>query len=159
MPVPSLALQQYGSRALDEQRSQIAIAPLRYAAENRPAAGRYLFWYKAEPRCEVSTFGECIAGPDRGDHCARYNRSDAWRTHQSTAVFILLDERFNLCSGRRHPRIEIAPVCGQILDQPDYLLRQYIRLSRQDLWKGPIGARLLLVEPAVPAPAKSRVSD
>lgn len=70
MPRPTLTLQKYGSGTLNEQRSQVPIAPPRYAAENGSIVGRDLLRYQTKPCCKVSAFMEGITGSDGGDHRA-----------------------------------------------------------------------------------------
>jgi hypothetical protein len=89
---PSLAPEKYGSGPLDEQCSQITIAAPRYASEDRPIARRDLFRYKAKPCCKVAALAEGITSSDRRDHCARGDRADARRAHQTATVCILIGE-------------------------------------------------------------------
>src|SRR6266404_1340708 len=58
-------LDQHDPGGLNEQTAQIAIAALRYAAEDRAVAGRQLFRHEPEPCAEVAAFRERIAGADR----------------------------------------------------------------------------------------------
>src|SRR5205807_6585491 len=113
-------LDQDDPRRLHEQGTQIAIAALRYAAEDRAVAGRYLLRHQPEPGAEVAAFGERIAGADRSHHRARDDRPDARHRHQPLARLILTGERFNLVGYVPDAFIEPSPVTCQALDEPQH---------------------------------------
>src|SRR6202047_2487887 len=79
-------LYQHDPGGLNEQTAQIAIAALRYAAEDRAVACRYLLRHQSKPGAEVAAFREHVSSADRGYHRARDDRADARDRHQSLAV-------------------------------------------------------------------------
>src|SRR5579859_1744521 len=68
--LPALGLDQHHPCSLYEQNAQIAVTSLRYLSEDGAVAGGDLFWHQAKPGGEVAPFGENLASPDRGYHCA-----------------------------------------------------------------------------------------
>src|SRR5262245_45830825 len=80
---------------LDEQGAQIAIASLRYAAEDCSVSGRDLFRYQPKPRAKVAAFRERISSADRGHHSTRDDRPNAGYGHQPLAALILPRQCFD----------------------------------------------------------------
>src|SRR5262249_10463695 len=62
--IPALRLDQYNPCGLNEQNAQVAIAALRYLAEDGAVAGRDLLGDEPQPSGEVAAFRERIAGAD-----------------------------------------------------------------------------------------------
>src|ERR1700693_5836894 len=60
MPLPALGLDQHNPRRLDEQDAQVAIATLRYLAEDCAIPSRDLLGDEPQPSGEVAAFGEPI---------------------------------------------------------------------------------------------------
>ena len=89
MSLPTLRLDQHDPRCLHEQNAQVAVAPLGYLAEDCAVASRHLLWHEAKPGGEVATFGERLAGADRGHHSAGDDRPDARNAHQPLAAAVL----------------------------------------------------------------------
>src|SRR6266481_258737 len=116
-------LDQHDPGGLNEQTAQIAIAALRYAAEDRAVAGRQLFRHEPEPGAEVAAFRERIAGADRGHHRARDDRADAGDRHQSLAAFVLTSQRFDLAGEAPNARVQAAPVCRQLFEDAQHATR------------------------------------
>src|SRR5215470_8740536 len=59
VPVPALRLDQYDPGGLNEQNAQVAIAALRYLAEEGAVAGRDLLGDEPQPGGEVAAFRVC----------------------------------------------------------------------------------------------------
>src|SRR5215468_1712629 len=96
VPVPALRLDQYDPGGLNEQNAQVAIAALRYLAEDGAVAGRDLLGDEPQPGGEVAAFRERIAGADRGHCCASDDWPDPGHAHQPLTTDILACHRFNL---------------------------------------------------------------
>ena len=80
---------QHDPCGLNEQNSKVAITTLRYLAQDGAVPGRDLLGNEAKPCGKVSSFGEAIASPDRRDHGAGDDRSDARDAHQPFAPGVL----------------------------------------------------------------------
>src|SRR5215469_14855901 len=76
--------QHYPGR-LHKQDAQVAIAALRYLAEDGAVSGRDLFRHQSKPGGKVAALGEHIAGADCRHHSARDDWPDAWHRHQTLA--------------------------------------------------------------------------
>src|SRR5262245_51076108 len=109
-------LDQHDPGGLNEQTAQIAIAALRYAAEDCAVTSRYLFRHQPEPGAEVAAFREGIAGADCGHHRARDNRANARHRHQPLATLVLTSQPLDLAGEAFDALIEVAPVSRQVLD-------------------------------------------
>jgi hypothetical protein len=68
--LPALRANQNHPGRLHEQDAQIAIAALRYLAEDGAVSGRDLPGHQPKPDSEVATLGEHIAGADCRHRCA-----------------------------------------------------------------------------------------
>jgi len=113
-------LDQHYPGRLDEQGAQIAIAALRYAAEDCSVSGRDLFRYQPKPGAEVAAFRERISRADRGHSRARDDRPNAGHSHQPLAALILSRQRFYLPGHALDALIEPAPVTCQVLDNTQH---------------------------------------
>src|SRR5262249_24265214 len=113
-------LDQDDPRRWHEQGAQVAIAALRYAAEDRAIAGRYLLRHQPEPGTEVAALRKRIAGADPSYHRARDDRPNARHRHQPFARLIFTRQLFDLARDRLDARIEPAPVACQVLDEPQH---------------------------------------
>src|SRR5262249_59460150 len=58
MTIPALRFDQHHPRGLHEQNTEVAVAPLRYLAEDSAVARGDLFGHQAEPSREVAAFGD-----------------------------------------------------------------------------------------------------
>src|SRR5262249_51163952 len=80
MALPALGLDQHNPRRLNEQDPQVAIATLRYLAEDCTIPSRGLPGDEPQPSGEVAAFGERIAFANRSYHCAGDDRRRARST-------------------------------------------------------------------------------
>src|SRR5262252_3519167 len=96
VPVPALRLDQYDPGGLNEQNAQVAIAALRYLAEDGAVAGRDLLGDEPQPGGEVAAFRERIAGADCRHHRARDDRSNPRYAHQALTAGISARKNLNL---------------------------------------------------------------
>src|SRR6266568_7199679 len=74
MPLPALWLDQHNPRRLDEQDAQVAIATLRYLAEDCAIPSRDLLGDEPQPSGEVAAFGERIPIANRPGPCDAVHR-------------------------------------------------------------------------------------
>src|SRR4029450_6175487 len=93
-----------------EAPQTMAIAALRYAAEDGAVAGRDLLGDEPQPGREVAAFGEGIAGADRGHRRAGDDRPDFGHAHQPLTTGILARHRFDLARQALNPFIEAPPI-------------------------------------------------
>src|SRR5262245_41772637 len=116
VPSVRLHLHKHDPCCLHEQDAQVAITALRYPAEDRAISSRDLLRHKPQPCSEVTTLGETIAGPDRGHHRARDDRSDAWYARQPLASGVPFGMILDLAGQALDALIEPAPVRSQFLE-------------------------------------------
>ena len=88
MTLPALRFDQHHPGSLYEQNAQIAVATLRYLAEDSAVAGRDLLRHEAQRCGEVATFRERVASTDSGHNSAGDDRSVARNAHQSLTAGI-----------------------------------------------------------------------
>ena len=81
---------------MNKQNPQVAVAALRYLAEDRAVPGRHLLREQAQPGGEVAAFGERISTADRGHHRAGDDWTDAGHAHQPLAAGVLARDGFDL---------------------------------------------------------------
>src|SRR6266516_6898847 len=74
MALPALGLDQHNPRRLDEQDPQVAIATLRYLAEDGAIPSRDLLGDEPQPSGEVAAFGERIPIANRPGPCDAVHR-------------------------------------------------------------------------------------
>jgi hypothetical protein len=75
-------------RRMDEERSQIGIAPLGYAKQLLASARRMLIGHQSQPSGEVSPLFECGAIPDGSNYGSSCDGSDAWYAGQADRAFL-----------------------------------------------------------------------
>src|SRR6266536_6523968 len=85
MALPALGLDQHNTRCLDEQDPQVAIATLRYLAEDGAIPSRDLLGDEPQPSGEVTPFGERIPSANGGHYRAGDDRPDPRHAGRSTA--------------------------------------------------------------------------
>src|ERR1700728_1014999 len=96
MALPTLRLDQDNPRRLHEQDAKVAIAALRYLAEDGAVAGRDLLRDEPQPSGKVATFREHISSADRGHRRAGNDRADAGHAHQPLATGVLARNSLDL---------------------------------------------------------------
>src|SRR5229473_5065322 len=133
MALPALWLDQHNPRRLDEQDAQVAIATLRYLAENYAIPSRGLLGDKPQPSGEVAAFAERIAIANGSYHCAGDDRPDPRHAHQPLATGIPARDGFDLARQALDALIEPAPVASQFLDRPHHARREDIGARTEDL--------------------------
>src|SRR6266566_1095705 len=94
--LPALGLDQHNPRRLDEQDAQVAIATLRYLAEDRAIPSRDLLGDEPQPSGEVAAFCERIAIANGSHHRAGDDRPDPRHAHQPLATGISAGDGFDL---------------------------------------------------------------
>src|SRR6266702_8671986 len=124
--LPALGLDQYDPRRLDEQDAQVAIATLRYLAEDRAIPSRDLLGDEPQPSGEVAAFWERIAIANGSHHRAGDDRPDPRHAHQPLATGISAGDGLNLARQALDALIEPAPVTSQVLDDVHNAWRQDI---------------------------------
>src|SRR6266567_1467486 len=87
--LPALGLDQHNPRRLDEQDAQVAIATLRYLAEDGAIPSRDLLGDEPQPSGEVAAFCERIAIANGSHHRAGDDRPDPRHAHQPLAQPII----------------------------------------------------------------------
>src|SRR5262249_15045035 len=112
MALPALGLDQRNPRRLDEQDPQVAIATLRYLAEDRAIPSRDLPGDEPQPSGEVAALAERIALANRSYHCAGDDRPDPRHAHQPLAAGVPAGDRLDLARQALDALIEAAPVAG-----------------------------------------------
>src|SRR6266567_1897698 len=120
-------------RRLDEQDAQVAIATLRYLAENYAIPSRGLLGDKPQPSGEVAAFAERIAIANGSYHCAGDDRPDPRHAHQPLATGIPARDGLDLARQALDALIEPAPVASQFLDRPHHARREDIGARTEDL--------------------------
>src|SRR6266498_178469 len=145
MALPALGLDQHNPCRLDEQDPQVAIATLRYLAEDRAIPSRDLLGDEPEPSGEVAALGERIPVANRSHHRAGDDRPDPRHAHQPLATGIPAGDGLDLARRALDTLIESAPVVRQILDDVHHAWRQDIGGPGQD-------ARQLGPQEALPLP-------
>src|SRR5258708_31447469 len=133
--LPVLRSDQYDPGRLNEQDPQVAIAALRYLAEDRVVFRRELFGDKTQPGGEVAALGERIPGADRRHHRAGDNRPDTRHAHQPLATGILARKASDLAPQAFDPLIPPPPVARQILHQVNHARRQHRAACRENAWQ------------------------
>src|SRR5262245_39925536 len=118
VPFPDLLSDQHDPGRLDEEGPQVAVAALRYRAEDGAVARRHLPWDQPEPGGEVTPLGESIAACDRGYHRAGDDRTASWDAHQPFAADVPVGQKLDLARQLFDPLIEPPPVGGEILEDP-----------------------------------------
>src|ERR1700732_1885403 len=137
-------LYQHDPGGLNEQTAQIAIAALRYAAEDRAVACRYLLRHQSKPGAEVAAFREHVSSADRGYHRARDDRADARDRHQSLAAFVLTSQCFDLAGEVLNARVQSAPLSCTVIAVAQHARREDIGARREDTRQlGPQGTQAL----------------
>src|SRR5262249_25136926 len=91
--------------------------------------------FGTSPSLEVATFGERLAGADRGHHGARDNRSDTGNAHQPFAAGVLGCDGCYLIGQVLDTLIEAAPILAEALDDAYHARRQHIGRRGQDAWQ------------------------
>src|SRR5262249_31668537 len=86
--LPALWLDQHNPRCLDEQDPQVAIAALRYLAEDRTIPSRDLLGDEPQPSGEVAAFGERIPFANGSHDCTGDDRPNPRHAHQPLATGI-----------------------------------------------------------------------
>src|SRR5947209_2075910 len=124
--LPALGLDQYDPRRLDEQDAQVAIATLRYLAEDRAIPSRDLLGDEPQPSGEVAAFWERIAIANGSHHRTGNDRPDPRHAHQPLATGISAGDGFDLARQALDALIEPAPVTSQVLDDVHHAWRQDI---------------------------------
>src|SRR6266704_1546333 len=124
--LPALGLDQYDPRRLDEQDAQVAIATLRYLAEDRAIPSRDLLGAEPQPSGEVAAFCERIAIANGSHHRAGDDRPDPRHAHQPLATGISAGDCLDLARQALDALIEPAPVTSQVLDDVHHAWRQDI---------------------------------
>src|SRR6266496_4992067 len=145
MALPALGLDQHDPRRLDEQDPQVAIATLRYLAEDRAIPSRDLLGDEPQPSGEVAALGKRIPIANRSHHRAGDDRPDPRHAHQPLTTDISVGDGFDLARQGLDARIEPAPVASQVLDDVHHAWRQDIGGRGQD-------ARQLSTQEALPLP-------
>src|SRR4029077_19919535 len=79
--LPALRPDQNNPGRLHEQNAQVAIATLRYPAQDGAVSGRCLLGNKAEPGAKVAPLREHFTAADRSHHRAGDDRADAGHCH------------------------------------------------------------------------------
>src|SRR4029077_18432918 len=133
--LPVLRSDQYDPGGLNEQDPQVAIAAFGDLAEDRAVSRRELFGDKTQPSGEVAAFGERIPGADRRHHRAGDDRPDPRHAHQPLATGILARKGSDLARQAFDPLIQPTPVAGQILDEVNHALGQYLTTRRENAWQ------------------------
>ena len=124
--LPALGLDQYNPCRLDEQDTQVAIATLRYLAEDCAIPSRDLLGDEPQPSGEVAALGERIPGANGSHHRTGNDRPDARYAHQPFATGILAGDGFDLARQALDALIEPTPVASQVLDDTHHAWRQDI---------------------------------
>ncbi len=132
MALPALWSDQHDPRRLHEQNPQVAIAALRYLAEDCAIPSRDLLGDEPQPSGEVATFGECIPIANGSHHRAGDDRPDPRHAHQPLAAGISPRDGLDLARQALDALIEPAPVASQVLDEVHHAWRQDIRGRGQD---------------------------
>src|SRR5215469_7067682 len=101
--LPVLRPDQDNPGGLNEQNAQVAIAALRYLAEDRAASRRELLGDQTQPSGEVAALGERISGTDGRYRRAGDDRPDARHAHQPLAASIPARKRLDLTRQRLDP--------------------------------------------------------
>src|SRR5439155_6599816 len=125
--LPALGLDQYNPCRLDEQDTQVAIATLRYLAEDCAIPSRDLLGDEPQPSGEVAALGERIPGANGSHHRTGNDRPDARYAHQPFATGILAGDGFDLARQALDALIEPTPVASQVLDDTHHAWRQDIQ--------------------------------
>src|SRR5262249_62127033 len=112
MALPALGRDQHDPRCLDEQAPYVAIATLRYLAEDRAIPGRDLLRDEPEPSGEVAAFAEPIALADSSHHRAGDDGPDPRHAHQPLAAGIPAGDSLDLSRQGLDAFIEPTPVAG-----------------------------------------------
>ena len=89
-----------GSGTVDEQRSQVRIAPLGDASEPADVSARVLLGCEAEETRKVPSGGKALDVTDEGDQCGCGQQSDAWNGTQMGNRLVLPGECLELAFGR-----------------------------------------------------------
>src|SRR6266536_4730883 len=111
---------------------RVAIATLRYLAEDGAIPSRDLLGDEPEPSGKVATFGECIPGANRTHHRAGDDRPDPRDAHQPFTTGIPVGDGLDLARQALDALIEPAPVASQVLDDAHHAWRQDIGGRGQD---------------------------
>src|ERR1700722_16865321 len=127
--------EQNNAGALHEERAQIAIATLGDAAEDGTITRGHLLRHQTEPRRKVAPSCKGSSVADRSYHCACNDWPDARTRHQVPAAPVTARQGLELIRHIFDSLIEMRPVAGEVLNNPDHTGRQDVGTCSQNVWK------------------------